>query len=1029
MNNQNYFISRLVTLISPFSNELIKIELNGEESELRELLATIFDVNPKSIKGLRDSYNNYYTLSSAIKNPRLNIEPFNYFTVIIKEPNFHERVSSDFFPETKRIHSIKDINNIRRRYNTPNDFFYHSQESRSEEDRIYNNNDYSYNYNNYRSKSNKSIPLPGNVTKEDYLKFADFLFEKGCLYSRKELSVLKDLINFNESRVLQVLAPYLKSGGGGGSPFGGVRYGGIRKKIEPWLRNSGNSNNFMNNNTSMDENDNEFDESRSLLLNDYKNILDKIGHKINSKEKKVIENALMMENLEIINIFEKYESSSKESKDKNKLISKLKKYVENFKKNKSKHNNNTSFSENPQSESSNSNENSNSSINSENSSEDNKKYKGKSKKNNDVMKIEENDSQSNNNTHKKKDKKKITEKIEKQILKSFKDKDFDVSYFCKYDLSSIKDIKEKENLFKNVFNISISNFNNEGLSKSIKKSIVNYYNKKIQNDLLKDLKDEEKEDYNNIKQQKDPNLIDLYEEFLSHKKKSKLGKKIKKLIEEYNNNREQEEEESANEESEKNENESGEEESGNRSMNEVSDNEEDEKSSKSNNDNDSSYEVPDEDNNSNNSENSNKDDKDSHFITKGDKDTANNIMNANYQKNMKQKQENENNNKSNDIDMEKGIPGLVNFKKNKNKKTTNEENQPQEDSGGTYGNIDNNGSPVKKIESTQSITSIHKKMKQFEQLLKEKKVKDFDDDKKNEIIRSLEEGNQHSMDLFKRFQKNKNCLNKTELCKVYNKVMEEKNNNINLKLNKNDNIINNNNNGKPPFEELMDSFLKNNDITNKEYAYTLDQYKKNEYQLKGFYINFSSGIEDEGDFLEDIKIFIKKHVKDINNFEESKKEDEKFTPEELEVVNFAKTLKNRDKEDLKALALKMNDKKLISKELSDFMINYTPINEKENKIKSSFEVFLKDFDISSFKETVEFIYQKNKEKKEERCDMNYNEIIKKLTNEEDKEILKEMYEQKNEKCRAVLMNYDDNNMDDLLEDLEIMIKKYKKDKK
>jgi hypothetical protein len=58
--------------------------LNGKEEEMRELLGTILEINPKSIKGLRDSFNNYYTISSAVKSPLLNTDPYNYCTVIIK---------------------------------------------------------------------------------------------------------------------------------------------------------------------------------------------------------------------------------------------------------------------------------------------------------------------------------------------------------------------------------------------------------------------------------------------------------------------------------------------------------------------------------------------------------------------------------------------------------------------------------------------------------------------------------------------------------------------------------------------------------------------------------------------------------------------------------------------------------------------------------------------------------------------------------------------------------------------------------
>ena len=87
MSNDIYYLNRIIKIISPFTFQTFKIELNGKESELRDLLATILEINPNSIKGIRDSYNNYYTLSSAVKNPHLNTNPYNYYTVVIKELN------------------------------------------------------------------------------------------------------------------------------------------------------------------------------------------------------------------------------------------------------------------------------------------------------------------------------------------------------------------------------------------------------------------------------------------------------------------------------------------------------------------------------------------------------------------------------------------------------------------------------------------------------------------------------------------------------------------------------------------------------------------------------------------------------------------------------------------------------------------------------------------------------------------------------------------------------------------------------
>ena len=80
--------NKIVKLISPINNDFFTIELTGDEDELKDLIGTIINVNPYSIKGFKDTYGNYYTFSSAIKNPRINsnYSPF-YFIVISNNSN------------------------------------------------------------------------------------------------------------------------------------------------------------------------------------------------------------------------------------------------------------------------------------------------------------------------------------------------------------------------------------------------------------------------------------------------------------------------------------------------------------------------------------------------------------------------------------------------------------------------------------------------------------------------------------------------------------------------------------------------------------------------------------------------------------------------------------------------------------------------------------------------------------------------------------------------------------------------------
>ena len=84
IGNQIY-MNRIIKIISPITYQTFKVELNGDEQEVKELLGTILEINPKLIKGLRDSFNNYYTISNALQNPLLYTNHNNYYTVLLKD--------------------------------------------------------------------------------------------------------------------------------------------------------------------------------------------------------------------------------------------------------------------------------------------------------------------------------------------------------------------------------------------------------------------------------------------------------------------------------------------------------------------------------------------------------------------------------------------------------------------------------------------------------------------------------------------------------------------------------------------------------------------------------------------------------------------------------------------------------------------------------------------------------------------------------------------------------------------------------
>ena len=78
----NNSTDKMIQILSPITGMTFKIELNGDEQCLRELLGTILEIPSSSIRGIKDTYNNYYTLSSALKSKNINTSPNNYYSIV-----------------------------------------------------------------------------------------------------------------------------------------------------------------------------------------------------------------------------------------------------------------------------------------------------------------------------------------------------------------------------------------------------------------------------------------------------------------------------------------------------------------------------------------------------------------------------------------------------------------------------------------------------------------------------------------------------------------------------------------------------------------------------------------------------------------------------------------------------------------------------------------------------------------------------------------------------------------------------------
>jgi hypothetical protein len=62
---------RIIKIVSP-NNEVFSVEISGNEAEIKDLISILAGVAISDIKGIKDKYGNYYTLSFAINNNIIN---------------------------------------------------------------------------------------------------------------------------------------------------------------------------------------------------------------------------------------------------------------------------------------------------------------------------------------------------------------------------------------------------------------------------------------------------------------------------------------------------------------------------------------------------------------------------------------------------------------------------------------------------------------------------------------------------------------------------------------------------------------------------------------------------------------------------------------------------------------------------------------------------------------------------------------------------------------------------------------------
>ena len=182
----------MIKLLLP-NNNLINIQLSGEETELKELISTITDLSPSQIKGIKDSQGNYYTFSSAMKSLNvINNKQQNYFELIWSKSSKHNTLSP-IIPKYTYDHRQNIILNSSPKvgHYYANYYFnkkYQSNANTNTNNALLNNNN-NINYNNF----NKN---------EMYHSYLRHFHENKLINDSQYLDIMK-LINANNKELLR----------------------------------------------------------------------------------------------------------------------------------------------------------------------------------------------------------------------------------------------------------------------------------------------------------------------------------------------------------------------------------------------------------------------------------------------------------------------------------------------------------------------------------------------------------------------------------------------------------------------------------------------------------------------------------------------------------------------------------------------------------------------------------------------------------------------------------------------------------
>ena len=522
---------KMIQILSPLTGMTFKIELNGDEKGLRELLGTLLEIPSSSIRGIKDTYNNYYTLSSALKSKHINTSPNNYYSIVTENVINNNNYIRKFL-----------LNPINNNFNNNKDFygnnlFYYSNNYINDNSFLFGNNRIN-SIHNIHNIHNIDFPklrnnfinndYYNNYSIKDYYSLINFLFKNNYI-NYKNYFKLKKCIEINNQDIIEIMKPYIELDD---------NYGKLINDLFPILNLDLSINNELPINS-----------KPQIQSNAYRQILSSIKEYFTNENMKELNYLLLMENIEIIKIFQFY-YKTRNKKNLIKSLFNLLQKIPNININK----NNRSKSK------------SNNRINkvSKERKSKSQNYLRKTKKSNSYLNYEED----HKNKKDKKENKEILNKYTDKIINYGKQLRKDIYYLMKHDLKSLSD-EDKKNLFSSKFKIDINDDNPE-LNNTNKKHIKNHYNKYIQTNIYKFLNEEEKKIYENIieetNSQEYEELLEIYNDLLKNSKsknkmellRNKIINYIKQLIEQNEEEMNEEEKQESKESKSNDDNESSE---------------------------------------------------------------------------------------------------------------------------------------------------------------------------------------------------------------------------------------------------------------------------------------------------------------------------------------------------------------------------------------------------------------------------------------------------------------------------------------